>query len=50
MGLRKAKGIRHQGKKLTRILEAHELFFRGKDGGVRADLAGADLSHADLSG
>ena len=50
MGLRKPKGIRHNGKRFTESLEAHELFFRGKDGGVRADLTGADLSNADLSG
>lgn len=48
MGLRKAKSIRHNGKQLTEILEAHALFFRGKEGGARADLAGADLSRADL--
>ena len=40
----------HNGKALTQILEAHERFFRGKDGGARADLTGADLSRADLSG
>ena len=50
MGLKKPKSIKHNGKKLTEILEAHELFFRGKDGGARADLTGADLSNADLSG
>src|SRR5215510_8257367 len=50
MGLRKPKSIKHDGKKLTAILESHELFFRGKDGGARADLTGADLSNADLSG
>ena len=50
MGLRKPKSIKHNGKKLTDILEAHELFFRGKDGGARADLTGADLANADLSG
>jgi uncharacterized protein YjbI with pentapeptide repeats len=50
MGLRKAKSIQHNGKKLTEIIEAHERFFRGKEGGARADLAGADLSRADLQG
>src|SRR6266481_3768783 len=50
MGLRKPKSIKHNGKSLADILEAHERFFSGKDGGVRADLTGADLSHADLSG
>jgi uncharacterized protein YjbI with pentapeptide repeats len=50
MGLKKAKSITHNGKKLTEILEAHERFFRGQDGGERANLAGADLSGADLSG
>jgi len=50
MGLRKPKSIKHNGTSLADILEAHERFFSGKDGGVRADLTGADLSHADLSG
>jgi uncharacterized protein YjbI with pentapeptide repeats len=50
MGLRKAKSIQHNGKKLTDILEAHARFFQGKEGGARADLAGADLSRADLQG
>src|SRR5260370_10378154 len=50
MGLRRPKSIQHNGKSLADILEAHERFFSGKDGGVRADLTGADLSHADLSG
>ena len=50
MGLRKPKSIKHNGKSLVEILEAHERFFTGKVGGARADLTGADLSHADLSG
>jgi len=50
MGLRKPKSIKHNGKSLTEILEAHERFFSGKDGGARADLTGADLSNADLTG
>ena len=40
MGLKKAKSITHNGKKLTEILEAHERFFRGQDGGERANLPG----------
>ncbi len=50
VGLRKPKSIKHNGKSLVEILEAHERFFTGKVGGARADLTGADLSHADLSG
>ena len=50
MGLRKPKSIKHNGKSLADILEAHELFFRGKNGGARADLTGADLSHVGLTG
>src|SRR5579885_1060704 len=50
MGLKKPKSIKHNGKRLSDILEAHECFFRGKEGGARADLSGADLSGADLSG
>src|SRR5439155_17816284 len=50
MGFRKLKNIKHNGKSLVEILEAHERFFSGKDGGTRADLTGADLSNADLTG
>src|SRR5258707_15383300 len=50
MGLRKIKSIRHNGKRVAEILEAHQRFFQGKDGGARADLTSADLSRADLSG
>src|SRR5215813_9907970 len=49
MGLRKPRSIKHKGKPLGEILAAHERFFRGQDGGARADLTGADLSRADLS-
>src|SRR5215470_3485429 len=48
MGLRKPKSIKHNGKKLTDILEAHELFFRGKDGGAGADLTGAQASGVEF--
>src|SRR5882672_7541646 len=48
MGLRKPKRIHHNGKTVAAILEAHGLFFQGKDGGARADLTGADISGADL--
>src|ERR1700730_18854056 len=47
-GLRKPTRIRHQGKKLSEILEAHNNHFLGKTGGQRADLTGADLRLADL--
>ena len=50
MALKKTKSIMHGGKRVSEILEAHQLFFAGKDGGVRADLSGANLSGADLSG
>src|ERR1700687_4323097 len=50
MGLRKPGKIKHQAKRLAEILQAHEKFFSGEPGGVRADLTGADLSRADLSG
>ena len=46
--LRKPKSIRHNGKRLSEILEAHRLHFQGKPGGTRADLSGADLRLADL--
>jgi len=49
MGLRKLKQLKHNGRKVTDILEAHERFWSGKQGGARADLGGADLSGADLS-
>jgi len=47
-GLRKPKNIRHNGRTLAEILEAHENFCLGRDGGVRADLRDADLRLADL--
>ncbi len=50
MGLNKPKSVKHNGKRLSEILEAHDKFFSGKDGGVRADLTGANLSGTDLSG
>src|SRR5437667_179065 len=50
MGLRNPKKLAHQGRSLAEILAAHERFFRGQDGGARADLEGADLSRADLQG
>src|SRR5574337_1236916 len=50
MGLRKAKKIEHQGRKLAEILALHEKFHRRMAGGERADLSGADLSRADLTG
>ena len=43
MGLTKPKSIKHNGKKVSDILVAHERFFSGKDGGERADLTGANL-------
>ena len=33
---------------LTRIVELNGKYWRGEEGGVRADLSGADLSDADL--
>ena len=39
----KAETIRHKGKKLKDILDAHEKFHKGYPGGERADLSGADL-------
>ena len=33
---------------LKEILEKHKKWLNGKEGGVRADLRGADLSNADL--
>ena len=47
-GLRSPQKIRLNGKTLSDILAAHALFVRGKDGGTRAELAGVDLSRADL--
>jgi len=43
MALKKTKNIVHGGKRVSEILEAHERFFSGKEGGVRADLSGANL-------
>ena len=47
-GLRKPKNIRHGGRRLSEILEAHQHFCSGREGGVRADLSAADLRLADL--
>src|SRR5580698_2493656 len=49
-GMRKPSGIRHNGKTVAEILEAHLNFFAGKPGGVRGDLSGADLRNIDLQG
>src|SRR5271165_2052749 len=46
--LRKATTIRHNGKKLEDILDAHAKFHKGQPGGERADLSGADLSGKDF--
>lgn len=37
-------------KELDAVLEAHLKWLRNKDGGIRADLYGADLSEANLRG
>ena len=50
MGLRKLKSIKHNGKRVADILEAHQQFFSGKEGGARADFTGADLSNGDFTG
>ena len=46
--LRKATNIRHNGKKLEDILDAHEKYHKGHPGGERADLSGANLSRMDF--
>lgn len=46
--LRSPNSIRHNGKRLSDILAAHEKFIRGDETGTRADLTGADLSRANL--
>jgi len=47
-GPRKATNIRHNGKKLEDILDAHAKYHKGQPGGERADLSGADLSRMDF--
>ena len=37
-------------EKLNKILAAHKLWLDDKDGGIRANLIGADLSRANLNG
>ena len=37
-------------ERLSEILESHNKWLRGEDGGKRANLSGADLSGADLRG
>src|SRR3981189_3728340 len=46
--LRKATNIRHNGKKLEDILDAHAKYHKGLPGGERADLSGANLSRMDF--
>jgi hypothetical protein len=46
--LRSPKRIRHNGRRLTEILAAHERFIKGQEGGTRGDLTGADLARADF--
>src|SRR5271156_3921119 len=48
--LRSLKSIRHKGKRLTELLEAHHRFVSGDETGARADLQGADLSRANFEG
>ena len=47
-GLRSPNRIRHNGRRVSEILRSHAGFVRGDQAGVRADLAGADLSRANL--
>src|ERR1700676_5540941 len=47
-GLRSANGIRHNGKRLSEILEQHAKFVRGDETGARAELSGADLSRVNF--
>jgi uncharacterized protein YjbI with pentapeptide repeats len=47
-GLRAPSRVRHNGKRVSEILEAHERFVRGDDTGTRADFSGAELSHVDF--
>jgi uncharacterized protein YjbI with pentapeptide repeats len=49
-GSKSPGSIRHKGKKLSAILEAHQKFLSGHADAERADLAGADLSYANLKG
>ena len=49
-GLRSPKSVKHKGKTVAGIIEAHQRFVRGDESGVRADLAGADLSRVDFEG
>jgi uncharacterized protein YjbI with pentapeptide repeats len=47
-GRRSPRSIRHKGKRVSQILEAHERFVRGDETGARADFSGAKLSNADF--
>lgn len=49
-GMRSTSGVKHKGKRMSRILEDHARFLQGQDNGVRADLSGADLHKMNLSG
>ena len=49
-GLRSPKSVKHKGKTVAGIIEAHQRFVRGEENGARADLAGADLSRVNFEG
>ena len=48
--MRTTDEIMHNGKTLTEILKLHKKWRNSEDGGVRANLSGADLNGADISG
>jgi uncharacterized protein YjbI with pentapeptide repeats len=49
-GLRKQSSVKHNGKRVSEIVEANHLAHTGEPGGERADLAGAQLSRVDFGG
>ena len=46
--MKSPKSIRHKGKRVSEIIEAHQRFVRGDETGARADLSGADLKGVNL--
>ena len=49
-GLRKQSSVKHNGKRVSDIVESNHRAHTGEPGGERADLAGAQLSRVDFGG
>ena len=48
--MKSPKSIKHNGKRASEIIEAHQRFVRGDETGARADFSGANLKGINLEG